>query len=296
MAVVLRIVGVPRSTYYYRVNQHNTQRKVSGGRPIPGYSYTKQQSIVSDDQIKKWLLQFIENEGFAYGYVKLTVALRKTYGLVINKKKVYRLCKELKILRPQRKKKVNVPKRLAKNRIVTNSNQLWETDLKYGFIAGEQRFFFVLSYIDVYDREIVGYHIGLRCEGKDAARTLQQALWKRKLLNNANKPVIRTDNGPQYTCYTFQEECKKLEIEHERIPCRTPNKNAHIEAFHSILEEECLGHHEFRTYAEAYRAVSEFMYHYNNKRIHSGVRYMTPTEFYEKNRRHECTPLKEIKL
>ncbi|WP_081734696.1 hypothetical protein [Desulfotomaculum nigrificans] len=38
------------------------------------------------------------------------------------------------------------------------------------------------------------------------------------------------------------------------------------------------------------------MYHYNNKRIHSGVRYMTPTEFYEKNRRHECAPLKEIKL
>ncbi|WP_003544131.1 IS3 family transposase [Desulfotomaculum nigrificans] len=88
-----------------------------------------------------------------------------------------------------------MPKRLAKNRIVTNSNQLWETDLKYGLIAGEQRFFFVLSYIDVYDRGIVGYHIGLRCEGKDAARTLQQALWKKKLLNNANKPVIRTDNG-----------------------------------------------------------------------------------------------------
>ena len=76
------------STYYYRVNQRNTQRKVRGGRPIPGYSYTKQQNIVSDDQIKEWLLQFIENECFAYGYVKLTVALRKTYGLVINKKKV----------------------------------------------------------------------------------------------------------------------------------------------------------------------------------------------------------------
>ncbi|WP_427853463.1 transposase [Desulfotomaculum nigrificans] len=55
--------------------------------------------------MKKWLLQFIENEGFAYGYVKLTVALRKTYGLVINKKKVYRLCKELKILRHKEKRR-----------------------------------------------------------------------------------------------------------------------------------------------------------------------------------------------
>ncbi|WP_073239396.1 integrase core domain-containing protein [Desulforamulus putei] len=83
---------------------------------------------------------------------------------------------------------------------------------------------------------------------------------------------------------------------HERIPCRTPNKNAHIEAFHSILEKECLDHNEFQTYGEAYRAVSEFIYRYNNNRIHSGVRYMSPAEFYEKNQRQECTPLKEIKL
>ncbi|WP_143325399.1 IS3 family transposase [Carboxydocella sp. ULO1] len=44
----------------------------------------------------------MENEGFAYGYVKLTMALRKTLGLIINKKKVYRLCKQPGILRPQR--------------------------------------------------------------------------------------------------------------------------------------------------------------------------------------------------
>jgi len=33
--------------------------------------------MVSDEQIKNWLLQFIENEGFAYGYIKLTAALKK---------------------------------------------------------------------------------------------------------------------------------------------------------------------------------------------------------------------------
>jgi len=27
-------------------------------------------------------------------------------------------------------------------------------------------------------------------------------------------------------------------MEHERIPCRTPNLNAHIESFHRILENE----------------------------------------------------------
>src|SRR5690625_856701 len=39
---------------------------------------------------------------------------------------------------------------------------------------GEDRFFFVQSVIDVYDRMIVDYHIGLSCTGQDAALTLFQ--------------------------------------------------------------------------------------------------------------------------
>ncbi|WP_367888740.1 IS3 family transposase [Alteribacillus bidgolensis] len=41
--------------------------------------------------MKEWLLEEIEREAFAYGYRKLTVILRRHYGLIINKKKVYRL-------------------------------------------------------------------------------------------------------------------------------------------------------------------------------------------------------------
>jgi len=259
----LRIVGVARSTYYYQVSNKSTKRASSGGRPVPGYSYAKNGIKVSDKQIKKWLLQLIENEGYAYGYHKLTIILKRKSGLIINKKKIYRLCKELNILRPQREIKVKHPKRLARNRSITSSNQLWATDLKYGFITGEQRFFFIQSIIDVYDRSIVGYHIGLRCTGKDATRSLEQSLWNRKILNCEQKPVIRSDNGPQFTSRVFQNTCSALEMEHERIPCRTPNLNAHIESFHRILEDDCLSRYEFQSYEEAYKAVTEFIKFYN---------------------------------
>lgn len=247
-------MGVARSTYYYHISKKESKRAASGGRPIPGYSYKNDGIKVSDEQIKEWLLQFIENEGYAYGYYKLTVILKRTFGLIINKKKVYRLCKELNLLWPQRKIKPKYPKKLARNRTITGSNQLWETDLKYGFIAGEQRFFFIQCIIDVYDCFIVGYHIGLRCEGKDASRVLEQSLWNRKLLNSSKKPVIRSDNAPQFTSHIFENTCSNLGIEHERIPCRTPNLNAHIESFHRILEDECLSRQEFQSYEEAYRS------------------------------------------
>ena len=66
--------------------------------------------MVSNEQVKEWLCELITAEGFAYGYLKLTYCLRRNFNLVINKKKVYRLCKELAILRPQRKVKHKHPK------------------------------------------------------------------------------------------------------------------------------------------------------------------------------------------
>jgi len=58
----------------------------------------------------------------------------------------------LGLLRPQRKVRPKHPKRLARNRVATGPNQLWETDVKYGYIEGERRFFFIMSVLDVYDR------------------------------------------------------------------------------------------------------------------------------------------------
>lgn len=61
----------------------------------------------------------IEGDAFAYGYLKLTHLLRQEYGLIINKKKVYRLCKELDVLKQQRKLKLKHPRKLARNRVIT---------------------------------------------------------------------------------------------------------------------------------------------------------------------------------
>lgn len=171
-------------------------------------------------------MELILGEAGVYGYRKLCLLLRREYALEINKKKVYRLCKMLDILQPQREKTISYPRKLARNRVINGSNQLWETDIKYGYyIEGEDRFFFILSLIDVYDRSIVDYHIGLHCTGYDAGQLIQRAMFKRQQFNNQTKPIIRTDNGPQFTSKAFQKACENLKVEHERIPPRTPIYN-----------------------------------------------------------------------
>ncbi len=136
---MLRIVGVSRSTYYYQFNHDFKQQPhtVSGGRPVPGYSFTLDEEKISDEQIKEWIMAAIAGDGLTYGYVKLGKLLKREYGLVVNKKKMYRLCKELDVLKPQRRLKMKYPRKLARNRDITASNQLWEVDIKDGYVTGK---------------------------------------------------------------------------------------------------------------------------------------------------------------
>lgn len=277
--MVLRIVGLSRSTYYYNIK--SIPKRKGGGRPIPGYSLRKDGKVITDIEIQRKLVGLIQEEGCCYGYLKLTHALRKRHNLIINKKKVYRLCKVLKILLPQRKIKPRYPRKVAGNLLVTGSNQLWETDLKFGWLHGERRFFFILTFLDVFDRRVIGYHIGRTCKGSEAAATLRLCVQKERYKDPNCSPIIRSDNGTQLISYEFGLACSQLGLTHERIPIRTPNKNAHIESYHSILERECLDRHEFLSFAHAYRIVSDFVSFYNTVRIHSGINFMSPYEYSE---------------
>jgi len=101
--------------------------------------------------------------------------------------------------------------------------------------------------IDVYSRFVVDYHIGLHCTGKDLAFTLNKAY--------AGNKVV-----------------------HELIPLATPNKNAHVESFNSILEIEFMQPRYFWSYEQAYSETVDFIKFYNNERIHGSLNDNTPNE------------------
>lgn len=136
--------------------------------------------------------------------------------------------------------------------------------------------------LDVCDRQVVAHHRGKSCTTEDVLKTLQKALLKREVhVQPDKKLVIRTDNGPQFVSLKFQQFCEQNNIEHERIPNKTPNKNAHIEAFHSILEMECFRRHCFETFEEAFAEVDRFIRFYNNERLHGSLFDLPPREYAE---------------
>lgn len=275
--------------------------KSKRGRPAPGYSLHTDGHKIPDAQIEEYLMEYDSDDYIGgLGYKKWTTLLCRQYGLKINKKKVYRLCNELGILKDRKTRKPKYPRKLARNRLITGPNQLWQVDIKYGSIVGTNYFVFVCCAIDVFDRSIVGVHRGPSCKAKDIKNMLLKAIIRRKIHfkegEYEEKLIIRSDNGPQFVSDAFGDFCEHQKIHHERIPVKTPNMNAFIESFHSSLQRECFDRHPFNFYDEAYYYIDSYIEFYNQIRPHGSLNNYPPHEFFELIRAGKTISMEPISL
>lgn len=171
-------------------------------------------------------------------------------------------------------------KRICNNHLVNRSNQLWEMDTKYIYIAGTRQVAYLTSMIDVFDRSIVAHMISLSSNAELAQSVLLMALYNRGIKNSAVGLTIRTDNGSQFIAHEFEKLNIKENLVHERIPVHSPNYNAHIESYHRYLQDECLSGKLFDSLKEAENIIDNYVAGYNTKRIHSSIEYRTPHEFF----------------
>ncbi len=74
---------------------------------------------------------------------------------------------------------------------------------------------------------------------------------------------------------------RKIELVH--IQPGKPTQNGHVESFNGKLREECLRIHWFQNLFEARRILTNWRRDYNERRPHSSLNYLTPTEFAAKN-------------
>jgi putative transposase len=297
---VSAMAGLSRSSWYFRAKspEHDLRRN-NAGRPVPGATLNRDGTWVLDSAIAMLLTQYRSRPEYANGggYRKLTKLLRRDHSIFVNPKKIYRICREKGLLLEQRSKYSRPARRIARNRRVTQPNQVWQCDLKYGYIDGDRRFFFILAFIDVFSRKVVGQHVGLRCQAGDLCNVLARAI-RDEGITTKHELVIRSDNGPQMTAKELRLWLGGLEekLAHEFIPVRTPNKNAHIESFFSILELELLRVTYFSSFAEAYEKTHQFIRFYNEERIHGSIGYIAPALAMEKHKRGELLNIEAITM
>lgn len=209
-----------------------------------------------------------------YGYLLLH-GLLKAEGLVINKKRTYRVYTEEGLqVRTKKRKKLTRPM-LAMD-LPEGIDERWSMDFVSDQLSNGRRFR-VLNVVDDYSRELVGQLTEFSISGERVARFLN------KLLEARGKPAgITCDNGTEFTSKAMLFWSKESDVKLNFIQPGKPTQNAFVESLNGKFRDTCLNQHWFRTIEEARYEIDQWRYHYNHERPHSSLDYLTPVAFASK--------------
>ena len=226
---------LPCSLYYYKLT--------GGTKGIKPSSHTRKKDggVVDNETVVDDIKTVLSGDFVCYGYHKVTWELR-LMDYIINPKKVYRLMDEHnlllgKVIKTQGKRQ------WVKHRKISAEKPLEYLclDIKYVWIDGEKRYYYLLSVLDVYCRKVMEWILQKSIKQMDVIRLL------RKLdLEHSLKGVnVRNDNGSQFIAHKVRFFLRSSQANQEFTHIATPEENAYIEAYHSIFEREVIQRFEF---------------------------------------------------
>lgn len=161
----------------------------------------------------------------------------------------------------------------------TRPHQQWHTDLMYLWVAG--RWYFFIGVLDSFSRYIVHWDLVSDMTSRTVTDVVRAALEKYP----GQRPRIVHDNGSQFTSKDFRKLIKRFALKQIRIRVHHPESNGRIERFHRSLRQEGLSDKELTNQLRAKDVITEWIEHYNTKRLHAALAYLTPEDWLVQ--RHE---------
>lgn len=155
-------------------------------------------------------------------------------------------------------------------------NQIWNTDVsKFHIAAGT---FYLSPIIDVHNREIVSYVISHSPNFKQVQDMLNIAFKKHKNLDGL---IFHSYQGWQYQIKQYRERLSKKGIRQSMSRKGNCYDNCVIEIFFGTIKNEMFYRHEyeFKSLDDIEQAMQEYIEYYNNKRITTKLKGLTPTMY-----------------
>ena len=159
------------------------------------------------------------------GYRMVTAFVRRRLGVAVDRKRVVRVMRERRLI--QRRRPLERRKRPGFFK-VERPRQLWQLDRSSVWVA-EHGWMYLVAMIDCCTREIVAWHLELRCRADEAI-----ALVERAATAYAIEPaelVLGSDNGSVFTARRFRATLGELGIRHRRGGYRDPESQAFSESW-----------------------------------------------------------------
>ena len=164
---------------------------------------------------------------------------------------------------------------LAKDRVVSQPNEVWVSDLTY--LRTEEGFLYLALVTDKFSRKIVGYHCRDTLEAIGCVRALELAI---KDLPEWARPVHHSDRGSQYCSHEYVARLAGRGLPISMTVADHCAENALAERLNGILKAEYGLGRKLKTKALARQLVEQGISLYNTRRPHLALSYKTPAEVH----------------
>lgn len=250
LAELLKLMGLPKSTFYYRRTAMRSEDKYC--------------------QVKEQIKTVFHRHKGRYGYRRVCEALRQA-GRVINGKTVKRLMDELGLKSTVRPKKYQSYKGqagvIAENVInrqftATRPNEKWTTDVTEFKVAGQK--VYLSPVMDLYNAEIVAWETDTRPSFALVDNMLRKALAG---LKRRAAPILHSDQGWHYQMKAYQTSLAKHGLRQSMSRKGNCFDNAAMESFFAILKTEFFYPNRFKSIEQFRKELAEYIRYYNYDRI-----------------------------
>lgn len=206
-----------------------------------------------------------------WGYRRLHWLLRRE-GHRVNRKRVYRLYRELGLgVRRRKRKRVAVPRTPLTKPL--RPNQRWSMDFISDALADGRKFrCFTLG--DDFTRESPAIETAFSLTGEQVVVVLERVGAERGF-----PEAIVCDNGPEFTSQALDQWADERGVHLHFIEPGKPVQNAFAESFNGRLRDECLNDNWFVSLPDAQRTIEAHRQDHNTGRPHSGLGDLTPSEY-----------------
>jgi putative transposase len=238
---IINTIGVVHSRYYRRPSFGE-----KGNKPST-LTYHKSKGWVNQDTVLAAVKNVLSHEFIDCGYRLMNSYLQKD-GYLINHKKLYKIMSEQGLLKLENSiKRSGSERKFVKFRKVNTARPLeyLEMDIKMVWIPSVGKNAYLLSIIDVHTRRILKDYFSFSIKQDKVITFLSDLFLGLQYTKNV---VIRSDNGSQFIANSVREYLGLIGVQQEFTQVATPEENAHIEAYHGILNKEVFQRVDFRTF------------------------------------------------
>lgn len=268
--LLLELAKLARSTYYYHLKKLDKPDK--------------------NERIKQEIYTISQEHKGNYGYRRVTLELRNR-GFVANHKKVLRLMRELGLLaRLRRKRRYSSYKgeigKKADNLIKRQfeGSKPYEkcyTDVTEFTLPNCSGKVYLSPVLDGFNSEIINFALSRSPDLKQVQTMLEKVF----PADDYEGTILHSDQGWQYQHQSYHHFLKTKGIRPSMSRKGNSLDNGMMESFFGILKSEMFYGLEnaYHSLDELEKAITEYIFYYNNKRIKTKLKGLSPIQYRTKS-------------